>query len=1114
MADVLPDEVFAQHLLKAGFVTEAELRVALQAQAESAEKGSPVLLGDVLVQQGIFTPAQRQKAEKRIEVQRDEAKRLGQYRLLKKLGEGGFGMVYLAEAPESGQKVALKVLPKVAAQDEENVRRFLREVDSAQKLEHPNIVRAGASGEDKGLHYYVMEYVEGETLGKRLKREHALACTDATKFILQVAQGLKYAHEQGFIHRDIKPDNVIVSKEGVVKILDMGLSKNIEEAQTFRTVTGIALGTPHYIAPEQARGDKGIDGRADIYSLGATYYHLVTGETPFHGATPIEIITKHINKQLPDPRDIRDGIPDGVVHIIRRMMAKKPGDRYRNCEELVTDLELVLGGRNPSTEALEAARSTVALPMAREARERFRAQRQGMYRPVTKPKANPVLMIAGSVTAVVILVIVLAVAMGGGSPSPAAVVVTKKEPETETPKSQIPEKQILPAKTREELRSEEAQRNLDEIKAAQKRSLEEEEILHRYAEFAKEYGDTAQGKTIADWLKSKEPKRPVEPPKVAEPVKIVETPKQEEPSSPPVAKPEPKPVERAPAQPVVKPAPEPPKRQAVPDAAKQREAETAVRKAFPIDQAKSPKEKTELARTLLTTALTSGAKDAELYVMLRQARILAVQGMGVKTALEAIDALAAAFDVDAMADKLDLFTKTTVKGPDASAWATEALEVAQAASEANDYETAVKLATRAEILARAANDKNLLDMVNEQSKDLADLKRVANGLKAHFKTLETKPDDPVANAEVGKFLSFVKGDWKRGLPMLAKGSDSALKTLADQELANPNEAAAQAALGEAWAAQAEKETQIYKPRAKARAAEWLGRAIPGLTGLAKITAEKKLASLGPVGLSKNPLALDLGGGAKIELVYIKPGIFTMGSSEAPTAGWQKDDRPEHKVTITKGYYLGKFEVTRGQFAAFVKATGYKTDAEREGHGGSFMNGRWNEKTAGTNWQNPKPFTQTDDHPVVCISWNDAKAFCDWASKRTGRGVRLPTEAEWEYACRAGTKTKWSFGDTESAIDEYAWHENNSGLQTHPVGQKKPNAWGLYDMLGNAMECCQDWWGPYGGDATDPKGPSTGNEWSQRGGGWITGPKWCNVTLRISNPLSNRWTSFGFRVCVP
>jgi formylglycine-generating enzyme required for sulfatase activity len=251
----------------------------------------------------------------------------------------------------------------------------------------------------------------------------------------------------------------------------------------------------------------------------------------------------------------------------------------------------------------------------------------------------------------------------------------------------------------------------------------------------------------------------------------------------------------------------------------------------------------------------------------------------------------------------------------------------------------------------------------------------------------------------------------------------------------------------------------------------------------------------------------------MELVTIKPGTFTMGSTEAPKESWQLDERPEHKVTITKGYSLGKYDVTRGQFSAFVNATGYKTDAEKEGKSWGRRDGNWGE-IAGANWKDPVLFKQTDEHPATCISWNDAKAFCDWATKKTGREVRLPTEAEWEYACRAGTKTKWSFGDNEAALVEYGWTNMNSGLQTLPVGQRQPNPWGLYDMHGNVCEWCQDWAGPYAGDAVDPTGPASGDRRCLRGGSWNNNAIECRSAFRFNDAPSNRVTINGFRVAVP
>ena len=198
----------------------------------------------------------------------------------------------------------------------------------------------------------------------------------------------------------------------------------------------------------------------------------------------------------------------------------------------------------------------------------------------------------------------------------------------------------------------------------------------------------------------------------------------------------------------------------------------------------------------------------------------------------------------------------------------------------------------------------------------------------------------------------------------------------------------------------------------------------------------------------------------MKLVLIPAGEFTMGSSDGTS-----DERPPHKVRIAKPFYLGQYEVTVGHFRQFANESGYTG--------------------AGDSWKTAFR-SQTDDHPVVKVSWDDAKAFCDWLSKKEGKEYRLPTEAEWEYACCAGTQTKWSFGDNQSELGDYGWFSGNSASQTHPVGQKKPNAWGLYDMHGNVWEWCADWLGAYyyaSSPADDPKGPSSGTNRVLRGGSW-------------------------------
>jgi formylglycine-generating enzyme required for sulfatase activity len=236
-------------------------------------------------------------------------------------------------------------------------------------------------------------------------------------------------------------------------------------------------------------------------------------------------------------------------------------------------------------------------------------------------------------------------------------------------------------------------------------------------------------------------------------------------------------------------------------------------------------------------------------------------------------------------------------------------------------------------------------------------------------------------------------------------------------------------------------------------------------------------------------------------------------------GWVKErlpgEGPQHEVEITQPFYMGQTEVTVGQFRQFVKATGYKTQAEREGGAyRSFPNGEW-KLDANTNWLNPG-FEQTDDHPVVCISWDEAMEYCNWLSKHEGKTYRLPTEAEWEYGCRAGSKGRWFFGDNERQLLNYARFGSNSEGHTWPVAGLKENAWGLHDMHGNVWEWCQDL---YDADyyktspPKDPVGPPAGGAHVIRGGSWYLAHVFCRSALRFfPDPDPNgRSDDVGFRV---
>jgi len=262
---------------------------------------------------------------------------IGHYSIVSELGRGGMGVVYKAHEESLNRFVALKVLGKHLSEDESFVQRFKREAQSAAALNHPNIVQVYAIDEFEGQHYFAMEYVQGPSIQQIIKSHGAMDPVAAGRLVLQAAAGLGAAHAHGIVHRDIKPANLMVDERGLVKIADFGLA--ILAAGTSRlTATGMFMGTPGYLSPEQCL-DEEIDGRTDIYSLGVTLYEMLTGIMPVNADSPLALLRQIIDVEPKDVGELRPGIPEGLRIILRKMMAKKPQDRYVDCVALTTDLQ-------------------------------------------------------------------------------------------------------------------------------------------------------------------------------------------------------------------------------------------------------------------------------------------------------------------------------------------------------------------------------------------------------------------------------------------------------------------------------------------------------------------------------------------------------------------------------------------------------------------------------------------------------------------------------------------------------------------------------------------------------------------------------------------------------
>src|SRR5262249_30685077 len=276
---------------------------------------------------------------------------VGNYDLIEKVAEGGMGTIYRGRHRETGQIVAVKIMPPHMANNPVLLKRFEQEFRAASRLDHPNIVRALDYGDGGSQPYLVMEFVEGESLGQKLEREGRMPEADAIRIVAQVAQGLHRAHKQNLVHRDVKPDNILIQPDGIAKLADLGLVKETETDLNL-TKTGRGLGTPHFMAPEQFRNAKNADVRCDVYSLGATLYQMVTGELPFRSTSgPLDAWMKKIQNDLTPPRQVVPDLSERIDWAILRAMSADPMKRPATCREFVEDLTGHSTRRVPTTDS-------------------------------------------------------------------------------------------------------------------------------------------------------------------------------------------------------------------------------------------------------------------------------------------------------------------------------------------------------------------------------------------------------------------------------------------------------------------------------------------------------------------------------------------------------------------------------------------------------------------------------------------------------------------------------------------------------------------------------------------------------------------------------------------
>ncbi|MBI2919793.1 MAG: serine/threonine protein kinase [Planctomycetes bacterium] len=340
-------------------------------------------------------------------------KSLGGCTVARRIGSGGMGAVYQGKHLGLDKTVAIKILPPELVAHPTAIERFQREARAAARLEHPNIVQVLNVGQESGYNFIVMQFVEGESLGKLVHRRHALPWHEALRYVRDAARGLAAAHKVGIVHRDVKPDNILVTAAGDVKVADFGLARTVDSNLTLST-TGQIMGTPDFMSPEQAQGQK-TDARSDIYSLGATFYFLLTAKKPFAAETPVAVIIKHVQEDPKPIREVNPGIPESVANVVTKMLAKKPQERFFDCNELIAALDAVEAGGQP----IGISDLPAALPPGSAIAP---SVTQGPSQIVLVPPSNTrgLLAIGAGVGAVLLLAAIVVAMVKGGRKTPAA----------------------------------------------------------------------------------------------------------------------------------------------------------------------------------------------------------------------------------------------------------------------------------------------------------------------------------------------------------------------------------------------------------------------------------------------------------------------------------------------------------------------------------------------------------------------------------------------------------------------------------------------------------------------------------------------------------------------
>ncbi len=1182
------------HVLSASGLLDADEFNRLQGQFPAvAQADTAAAQAQALVACGALTKFQAAL------VYQNKAKGLtfGEYVVLDRLGAGGMGQVLKAKHRRMDRVVALKILSKAALNSPDAVKRFQREVKAAAKLTHPNIVIAHDAGQQDGVHYLVMEYVPGSDLSALVKRDGPLSVAKATNYTLQVARGLAFAHSKGVVHRDIKPANLLLDDEGTVKILDMGLARldgdNASQAAgEGLTQTGQVMGTVDYMAPEQAFDTSTADAKADMYSLGCSFYRMLTGQNMFTGDTLVQKILAHREQSIPSLRAARPEVPETLDAIYQRMVAKQPQDRP-SMAQLVTELEALeqgeptrsftldpividhnAAGRRPVADSAITAKPNAAGNRGKKPFVKWIAAAAagfvfialGVWVIIRDKDNNEIgrMQVPEGGSALVTDVRQSSVGTGhrsveypnvkSNSTTNASLVATPDPHNSRAFAELIISRggKVTPAGRKgidgrpleigqvSELPS--GDWTIEAI-SLRSNSLATDDFMSRLAQvpslrrlYLHDANLTASGvrhlcaiTTLEElWL-----------------------------THVPVGDEIMKDVVRLTAL----------KRLVIAitnitDASliqlKQMPSLTSVDVSGTTVTDNGLRELANLQQLTYLNFRGTSISDVGLehLTSLKKLKTLILEKTRVTSqGLESIRRALPSLEIDLGRSST---APQVVITPFDPAQAIDLLPLLQPATHLFGKWEFVGGAMQATITDKSHYDRLAFDYPAPDEYDLRvqverlELGKQGTGILLGLVSGNSRFAVGVDHGSMRNCALSIVDDGKSTVqstkvgPQLEMGKKHDLlvkvrRTGVQLYLDDKQQFSFEGALNRLSRDPAVDAkfprfflTSYVDVRFHRLQLVPMNVNVPAAPAPAVVPFDSAQARVHQEAWAKHlGTSVETTNSVGQTMILIPPGAFLMGSTDeqveaalkaADSIGAdqstkdriEKTERPQHQVAFTQPMRMSATEVTVGQFKQFSAATKYVTEAENVAQG---------DPTVQT-YLNPG-YATTDDSPAAMITWNDAAAYCEWLTQQETRPerprkYRLPTEAEWEYACRAGTTTQYSFGDDYHELSKYGWYYKNAGDRSHWVGSLLPNPFGLFDMHGNLWEWCSDYWDESWYEKTlsqnivanDPIGPSAGSVPLRvmRGGNWLSNASFCRSAYRNLSAPSSRNYYHGFR-CV-